>query len=130
MPLRDQSAQKLLEVQKQATPDFLERKHEWRRLFAEAWATFLLVLVAAGRGVAAAKSGGAIGLGLLVVAPGLMVMAIIYFVGTVSGAHLNPAVALAFALRRNFPWGRVQSLFGHSPGTTGLERLSRWLPSP
>ena len=42
-----------------------------------------------------------------VVAPGLMVMAIIYFMGTVSGAHLNPAVTLAFAVRRNFPWRRV-----------------------
>ena len=42
-----------------------------------------------------------------VVAPGLMVMAIIYFMGAVSGAHLNPAVTLAFALRRNFPWSRV-----------------------
>jgi len=36
-----------------------------------------------------------------------MVMAIIYFMGTVSGAHLNPAVTLAFAVRRNFPWRRV-----------------------
>jgi aquaporin Z len=44
---------------------------------------------------------------LKVVAPGLMVMAIIYFMGAVSGAHLNPAVTLAFALRRNFPWSRV-----------------------
>ena len=42
-----------------------------------------------------------------VVAPGLMVMAIIYFMGAVSGAHLNPAVTFAFALRRNFPWSRV-----------------------
>lgn len=44
---------------------------------------------------------------MIVVAPGLMVMAIIYFMGTVSGAHLNPAVTLAFAARGNFPWGRV-----------------------
>jgi aquaporin Z len=36
-----------------------------------------------------------------------MVMVIIYFMGTVSGAHLNPAVTLAFAVRRNFPWRRV-----------------------
>lgn len=42
-----------------------------------------------------------------VVAPGLMVMAIIYFMGAVGGAHLNPAVTLAFAVRRNFPWNRV-----------------------
>jgi aquaporin Z len=35
------------------------------------------------------------------------VMAIILFMGRVSGAHLNPAVSLAFALRRDFPWRRV-----------------------
>ncbi len=87
--------------------DFLESAHEWRRLFAEAWGTFLLVLVAAGAVVVGARSGGAISLSMKVVAPGLMVMAIIYFMGTVSGAHLNPAATLAFALRRNFPWRRV-----------------------
>lgn len=94
-------------VQKQVSPDFLNPRHEWRRLFAETWGTFLLVLVAAGGGVVAAKSGGAVTMGMIVVAPGLMVMAIIYFMGTVSGAHLNPAVTVAFAVRRNFPWRRV-----------------------
>jgi len=34
-------------------------------------------------------------------------MSVIYFMGTVSGAHLNPAVTIAFAARRNFPWMRV-----------------------
>lgn len=87
--------------------DFLDPSIEWRRLFAECWGTFLLVLVAAGAGVVAARSHGAVTLGMQVVAPGLMVMAIIYFMGTVSGAHLNPAVTLAFAIRRNFPWQRV-----------------------
>jgi aquaporin Z len=87
--------------------DFLDSSREWRRIFSECWGTFLLVVVAAGAHVVAAQSNGKVTLDMIVVAPGLMVMAIIYFMGTVSGAHLNPAVTLAFALRRNFPWRRV-----------------------
>ena len=90
-----------------APPDFLKSAHEWRRLFSEVWGAFLLVVVAAGAGVVGAWSGGAITLSMKVAAPGMMVMAIIYFMGAVGGAHLNPAVTLAFAVRRNFPWSRV-----------------------
>ena len=60
---------------------------------------------AAGGGILHAK--GQISLAAAVVAPGLMVMAIILFMGAVSGAHLNPGVSLAFALRGDFPWRRV-----------------------
>ena len=95
-----------------STPDFLDSAHEWRRLFAEGWGTFLLVIVAVGAGVVGAQSGGAITLSMKVVAPGMMVMAIIYFMGAVGGAHLNPAVTLAFAARRNFPWHRVPGYIG------------------
>ena len=94
-------------LQASAVPDFLQARHEWRRLFSEAWGTFLLVVVAAGAGVVGTLSGGAITLSMKVVAPGMMVMAVIYFMGAVGGAHLNPAVTLAFAARRNFPWNRV-----------------------
>jgi aquaporin Z len=90
-----------------AAPDFLKSGLEWRRLFSEIWGTFLLVMVAAGAGITGVLSGGAVTLSMKVVAPGLMVMAIIYFMGSVGGAHLNPAVTLAFAVRRNFPWNRV-----------------------
>jgi glycerol uptake facilitator-like aquaporin len=93
-------------------PNFLDASIEYRRVFSELWGTFLLVVVAAGAGVVAAKSDGAVTLPMAVVAPGLMVMAIIYFMGTVSGAHLNPAVTLAFAVRRNFPWRRVPGYIG------------------
>jgi len=91
----------------QVAPDFSDPALEWRRMFAEIWGTFLLVLVAAGGGVVRDLSGGSLSLAMIVVAPGLMVMAIIYFMGSVSGAHLNPAVTLAFAVRGNFPWRRV-----------------------
>jgi aquaporin Z len=94
-------------VQRQLAADFSNPSLEWRRIFAETWGTFLLVLVAAGGGVVAAMSGGKVTLGMMVVAPGIMVMAIIYFMGAVSGAHLNPAVTLAFAVRRNFSWTKV-----------------------
>lgn len=87
--------------------DFLNPALEGRRLFAEAFGTFFLVLVAAGGPVVNAATGGQIGLAALVTAPGLMVMAIILFMGATSGAHLNPAVTLAFAARRDFPWRRV-----------------------
>jgi len=85
--------------------DFDDPRLEWRRLFSEMLGTFFLVLVAAGGGLLHAK--GQIGLAAAVVAPGLMVMAIILFMGAVSGAHLNPAVSLAFALRGDFPWKRL-----------------------
>ncbi len=84
---------------------FDDPRLEWRRLFSELLGTFLLVLVAAGGGILHGK--GQISLAAAVVAPGLMVMAIILFMGAVSGAHLNPAVSLAFALRGDFPWKRV-----------------------
>jgi aquaporin Z len=88
--------------------DFWDSKYEWRRIFSELLGTFFLVLVAAGGGMVNARFGGhAIASAALVVAPALMVMAVILFMGAVSGAHLNPAVSLAFALRGDFPWQRV-----------------------
>lgn len=87
--------------------NFSDPRQEWRRLFAELYGTFLLVLVAAGGGMMGQAFPGVIDRSSAVVAPGLMVLGVILFMGKVSGAHLNPAVSFAFALRGDFPWRRV-----------------------
>ncbi len=95
--------QRLLEMVR----DFNDPTQEWRRLFAELFGTFLLVLVAAGGGMMSRAFPGTIGRTAAVVAPGMMVTAIILFMGKVSGAHLNPAASIGFALRGDFLWRRV-----------------------
>jgi aquaporin Z len=87
--------------------DFQNPAQEWRRLFSELYGTFLLVIVAAGGGMMGQAFPGTISRTAAVVAPGLMVMGIIMFMGKISGAHLNPAVSVAFSLRGDFPWRRV-----------------------
>jgi aquaporin Z len=88
--------------------DFWDPTYDGRRLFSELLGTFFLVTVGVGGGMVAARFGAAAVPGpVRAVAPGLMVTAIILFMGAVSGAHLNPAVSVAFALRGDFPWRRV-----------------------
>ena len=100
-------ARALLDLETRRAARFDDPSLEWRRLFSELFGTFLLVVVGAGGGVVGAASNGAISRTAAVVAPALMVMAIIMFMGAVSGAHLNPAVTIGFALRGDFPWRRV-----------------------
>jgi aquaporin Z len=76
-------------------------------LFSELLGTFFLVLVACGGGVMGEAFPNTISRTAAVSAPGLMVLGIILFMGKVSGAHLNPAVSVAFSLRGDFPWRRV-----------------------
>lgn len=95
----------LLALELGSRAQFADPKLEWRRLFAEMLGTFMLVL--AGAGGAILNGEGRISLSAAVVAPGLTVMAVILFMGAISGAHLNPVVSLAFALRRDFPWRRL-----------------------
>jgi len=107
--------------------DFLDESYEWRRVFSELFGTFLLVLAAAGGGMVNARFGGHVtGSAALVVAPALTVTAIILFMGAVSGAHLNPAVSLAFALRGNFPWKRVPAYIGAQAAGATLATLLMW----
>src|SRR5919198_5540411 len=76
---------------------------EPRRLVAEVAGTFALTSVATGADIAASLTGGEVSAGARAVAPGLVVMALVYALGDTSGAHFNPAVTLAFTIRRLFP---------------------------
>jgi aquaporin NIP len=75
-------------------------------LAAEAIGSFALVFAGAGAIMVNAKTHqlGHVGVAITF---GLVIMAMIYAVGHISGAHLNPAVTFAFALTRHFPWNRA-----------------------
>ena len=77
-----------------------------RRLVAEFIGTFALVFAGAGAVMVDAKTGQLGHLGVAITF-GLVIMAMIYAVGHISGAHFNGAVTFAFALSRHFPWPRA-----------------------
>jgi aquaporin Z len=107
--------------------DFWDSSYEWRRIFSELLGTFFLVTVAVGGGMVNARFGGhAIPGPALVVAPALMVVAVILFMGGVSGAHLNPAVSIAFAFRGDFPWKRVPFYIVAQLAGAVLATLALW----
>ncbi len=112
-----------LESFEEVFADFQDPRQEWRRLVSELLGTFFLVLVAAGGGMMGEAFPGTISRAAAVTAPGLMVLAIILFMGKVSGAHLNPAVSIGFALRGDFPWWRVP---GYIVVQLGGAALAAW----
>jgi len=77
-----------------------------RPLFAELIGTFALVFAGAGALVVDARTHelGHVG---VAISFGLVIMVMIYAVGHISGAHLNPSVTFAFAITRHFPWTRL-----------------------
>jgi hypothetical protein len=105
--------------------NFRDPSQEWRRLFSELLGTFFLVLVAAGAGMMGQAFPNTISRTAAVVAPGMMVLAIILFMGKVSGAHLNPGVSIAFSLRGDFPWRRLK-LRGSARQTPGVSSSRRF----
>ncbi|OAI56825.1 aquaporin [Verrucomicrobiaceae bacterium SCGC AG-212-N21] len=78
-----------------------------KKLLAEFLGTFALVFAGTGAIVINEVSGGAIGHAGIAITFGLIVLAMIYTFGDVSGAHLNPAVTTAFAAAGRFPWSAV-----------------------
>jgi len=95
-----------------------------RRLAAEAIGTFALVFAGTGAIVVDRVAGGRIGHGGVAAAFGLVVAVMIFAVGHLSGAHLNPAVTLAFAGARHFPAREVAPYWAAQIGGAILASLS------
>ncbi len=98
----------------------------FRRCAAEFTGTFGLVFAGTGAIMVDQISGGAVtnlGIGLTF---GLIVAAMIYSLGHVSGAHINPAVTLGFALARRFPWREAPLYAGSQLGGAAAASLVLW----
>ena len=79
----------------------------WRECLSEAIGTFILVLFGVGAVHAAVLTGAQGGLWQVAVVWGVGIALAIYATGAISGAHINPAMTLAFAAYRRFPLVKV-----------------------
>ncbi len=104
-----------------------------RRALAEGLAAFALVFAGCGAIIADAEYGGALGTVGVALVFGLVIMVMIYAIGHLSGAHINPAVTLAFTLSRHFP-GREAAAYiaAQVTGATlaSLALLAIWTGQP
>ena len=78
-----------------------------RKYFAEAIGTFALVFCGTGAIIINQETNGAVSHAGIAITFGLIVMAMIYALGNISGAHLNPAVSIAFVIAKRFPAKQV-----------------------
>jgi aquaporin NIP len=105
----------------------------WRRAAAEGLAAFGLVFAGCGAIVANQKYSGALGSVGVSLVFGLIIMVMIYATGHLSGAHINPAVTIAFTLTRHFPpRDAVAYIAAQLAGATGgaLLLLAVWTDKP
>jgi aquaporin Z len=79
----------------------------WRRVAAEGIGTFFLVLIGPGAAMVNAATGGALGVAGIALAFAFVIIAMVYALGHLSGAHLNPAVTVAFWSTGRFPADEV-----------------------
>ncbi len=104
-----------------------------RRVAAEALAAFGLVFCVGGAAAEAASRHGHLGLPAQAAVSGLAIMALVYAVGHLSGAHINPAVTVAFTLTRHFPRREALSYIAaqlSGAALAGLVLLVVWPSKP
>ena len=103
-------------------------RQDVKRLVAEFLGTFGLVFAGTGAIVINGASHGAISHVGISITFGLVVLAMIYTFGDISGAHLNPAVTTAFATARRFSWREVPGYIGaQATGAFAASGLLRFL---
>ena len=104
-----------------------------RRALAEGLAAFALVFAGCGAIVADAQYDGALGVVGVALVFGLVIMVMVYATGHLSGAHINPAVTIAFALTRHFPGREAASYVGAQVAgalLAALALLASWPSEP
>ena len=105
----------------------------WRRATAEGFAAFALVFAGCGAIVADARYDGALGTVGIALVFGLVIMVMVYATGHLSGAHINPAVTIAFTLTRHFgPRDAVAYIAAQLTGAVAgaLVLLAVWTDKP
>jgi glycerol uptake facilitator protein len=85
----------------------LDRTSPGARCLAEALGTYVLVFFGLGAVHVAVLTGALVGLWQVAIVWATAIMLAVYLVGGVSGAHINPAMTLAFAVWGRFPWRDV-----------------------
>lgn len=104
-----------------------------RRALAELLAAFALIFCVGGGAAAAASGHADLGLPAQAAVSGLAIMGLIYAVGHLSGAHINPAVTIAFTITRHFPRREALTYIAAQftgAAIAGLLLLAAWPDKP